>query len=103
MNLSVVAFVLLSMELFIIGRVNFMGKRFKLELKEKSYYYNVLPRYGNQILKIFSKYWDILYNYGDLLKNIFLGKVHGNIVNLGWLHYVYANPIDLLMHGFHAL
>lgn len=55
MNLSVVAFALLSMELFIIGRVNFMGKRFKLELKEKSYY-NVLPRYGNQILKIFSKY-----------------------------------------------
>lgn len=34
MNLSVVAFALLSMELFIIGRVNFMGKRFKLELKE---------------------------------------------------------------------
>lgn len=81
----------------------FYGGWIKHLSKSLEWYYQNMDAYGDQVLAIFSEYWDLLYGYSNFLKRIgFSGKVHGNIVDLDFYDHMYVNPLDCTVHAYMA-
>ena len=71
--------------------------------QDLEWYYQNMDTYGDQVLSIFSEYWNLLYGYSAFLKRVgFDGKVHGNIVDLNFYDHMYINPLDYTIHAYMA-
>lgn len=100
------------------------GKRELLE-HDLEFYYKNIDIYANQILKLFGRYWDALYQISEALQNIQVniddsiylpleynvrrklseglsGEVHGSIIDLDFTNHLYINPFDGSVHGYTA-
>ena len=74
--------------------------------KPIQYYYENLPKYGNMVLRLFSKYWDAAYDVSHYVQRVTKGKgsghVHGCIVDIDFFNHIYINPYDGTITPYYA-
>ncbi len=96
------------------------GQKHRLSKTDLGFYYNNLDNYCENVIYLFSGYWDYLFYISNLIKqfrpyskkpirkhannklelikeitnSIYFGKVHGCIVDLDYFNHIFVNPFD---------